>query len=208
MRVMVGGLVPASNFATSTIVRDIGFPYIGSTLLQSGLYDTNRNGGLWLGGDFQNIGWRRGLSAKEFFATATAGSLAAFMTLLVQNKLVSPSASSSMRRLMQIEPSNPRHPTTQSWFEKGLAPLGSRRPKKVLAKIGLETRGQDTFLHECAYIERDVDCGEDKKWTLPLRCVAVGLGAKSVAELKKLIRELDQCIRVNNHTTPCVKALN
>ena len=208
MQVMVGGLVPASNFATSTIVRDIGFLYIASTLLQSGLCDTNRNGGLWLGGDFQNILWRRGLNAKEFFATATAGSLAAFMALLVQDKLVSPSGSSSMRRLMQIEPSNPRHPTTQSRFEKGLAPLGSQRPKKVLAKIGLEIGVKDTFLHECAYIERDVDCGKDKKWTLPLRYVAVGLGAKSVAEFKKLIRELDQCIRMNNHTTPCVKASN
>lgn len=208
MRMMVGGLVPASNFATSTIVRDIGFLYIASTLLQSGLYDTNRNGGLWLGGDFLNIGWRRGLNAKEFFATATAGSLAAFMTLLVQDKLVSPSASSSMRRLMQIKPRNPRHPTTRSWFKEGLVPLDSQRPKKVLAKIGLEIGDKDTFLHECAYIERDVNCGKDKKWTLPLRYVAVGLGSKSVAEFKKLIRELDQCIRMNNHTTPCVKALN
>lgn len=110
--------------------------------------------------------------------------------------------------MMQIEPSNPRHPTTQSWLEKGLVPLGSQIPKKVLAKIGLEIGDKDTFLHQCAHIERDVDCGKDKKWTPPLRYVAVGLGAKSVAEFKRLIRELDLCIRMNNHTTPCVKALN
>lgn len=211
MHVMVGGLVPASNFATSTIVRDIGFLYIASTLLQSGLYDTNRKGGIWLGGNFLNIGWRPGLRGEKDLATASAGSLAAFMTLLAQDGLVSHSASSRMRSLMQIEPSNPRHPTTQSWFEKGLARFGSQSPKKVLAKIGIGTEGRDTFLHECAYIERDVDCGEDKGgvgWELPLRYVAVGLGAKKVVELKKLIRELDRCIRASNRTTPCVKASN
>jgi len=52
LRIMMGGLVPASNYATSTIVRDVGFLYIASTLLQSGLNDTNRNGGLWLGADY------------------------------------------------------------------------------------------------------------------------------------------------------------
>lgn len=199
MRVMVGGLTPASNHATSTIVRDVGFLYIASTLLQSGLYDTNRNGGLWLGGDFRNIGWRGGLRDEKALATATAGSLAAFLTLLVQDKLVSPLASSSMRRLMQIEPSNPTHPTTQSFFESGLSAL---RLKKVLAKIGFI---KDGFRHECAYIERDVDCGKDKKWTLPLRYVAVCLGAKSGHELKQLIDELDVCILANNRATPCVE---
>jgi subtilisin family serine protease len=47
LRVAMGGLVPASNFIVSTIVRDVGFPYIASTLLQSGLYDPNRDGGMW-----------------------------------------------------------------------------------------------------------------------------------------------------------------
>jgi hypothetical protein len=199
MRVMIGGLTPASNYATSTIVRDVGFLYIASTLLQSGLYDTNRNGGLWLGGDYSNIGWRGGLRGEKGLATATAGSLAALLTLLVQDKLVSPLASSSMRRLMQIEPINPTHPTTQSIFERGLS---AHRLKKVLAKIGFDSDG----IHECAYIERNVDCGKDKKWILPHRYIAVCLGAKSVHELKQLIDELDICILANNRATPCVEA--
>lgn len=198
MRVMIGGLTPASNYATSTIVRDVGFLYIASTLLQSGLYDTNRNGGLWLGGDYGNVGWRGGLSGEKAFATATAGSLAAFLTLLVQDRLVSPLASSSMRRLMQIEPRNPTHPTTQSIFERGLS---AHRLRKVLAKIGFDSEG----IHECAYIERDIDCGKDKKWVLPHRYIAVCLGAKSVHELKQLIDELDICVLANNRTTPCVE---
>ena len=100
LRVMIGGMVPASNYATSTIVGDVGFLYIASTLLQSGLYDTNRNGGLWLGADYWTTTWRgalRGGGAQS----ATAGSLAAFMTLLAQKCLVSPKASTEMQGLMR-----------------------------------------------------------------------------------------------------------
>ena len=135
---------------------------------------------------------------------STAGSLAAFMTLLVQNRLVSPQASASMRSLIQIQPVNPTHPTTSSWFEDGLSHHGSLQ--RVFAKIGFV---RDAF-HECAYIARAVDCGKDRKgekWELPLRYVAVGLGAKSAKELKQLIDALDACIRANNRTTSCVRAL-
>lgn len=120
-------------------------------------------------------------------------------TLLAQDKPVSPLASSIMRRLMQIEPLNPTHPTTQSMFERGLS---VHRLKKVLAKIGFDSDG----LHECAYIERDIVCGKDKNWILLHRYIAVCLGAKSVHELKQLIDELDTCILANNKTTPCVEA--
>ena len=54
----LGGLVPASNFITSTLVRDIGYPYIASTLLQSGLYDPARGGGIWLGHSYWGAHWR------------------------------------------------------------------------------------------------------------------------------------------------------
>jgi hypothetical protein len=137
---------------------------------------------------------------------ATTGSLAAFMTLLVQNKRVSPQASASMRGLMQIQPINPTHPTTESWLENGLSHHGSQKPKKVLAKIGVAGRLAMRRFHECAYIEREVYCGKDKKWKLTLRYVAVGLGAKKANELKQLIDKLDMCILANNRTTPCVKA--
>ena len=205
MRVMAGGLTPASNFATSTIVHDVGFLYIASTLLQCGLHDPGRNGGLWLGtGYWPGTAWS---GLRQFGAEtpmSTAGSLAAFMTLLVQNKLVSPQASASMRSLIQIQPVNPTHPTTSSWFEDGLSHHGSL--ERVFAKIGFVRDG----FHECAYIARAVDCGKDRKgekWELPLRYVAVGLGAKSARELKQLIDKLDACIRANNRTTSCVRAL-
>jgi hypothetical protein len=140
MRVMAGGLTPASNFATSTIVRDVGFLYIASTLLQCGLHDPGRNGGLWLGtGYWPGTAWSGLRQFGGETPMSTAGSLAAFMTLLVQNKLVSPQASASMRSLIQIQPVNPTHPTTSSWFEDGLSHHGSL--ERVFAKIGFVRDG-------------------------------------------------------------------
>jgi hypothetical protein len=57
MIISVGGDVPASNFATHTVVRDLGFRYIASTLFQTGLFDTNRGGGLWIGTDVAGGHW-------------------------------------------------------------------------------------------------------------------------------------------------------
>jgi hypothetical protein len=194
MGIMVGGDVPASNYATSTVVRDVGFPYIASTLLQSGLYDTNRNGGLWLGADYWGSNWRGPLGGGSA-QSATAGSLAAFMTLLVQRRLVSPIASLGMKLFMQKVPNSP-FPGTGSWFQIGLMALQNRGSlKTVLAKVGLAAGGADDF----AFIEREVAMGGGKKKLL--RYVAVGLRAKDGSHLEELIRELDKCILENNGLT-------
>ena len=194
MGIMAGGDVPASNFATFTVVRDVGFLYIASMLLQSGLYDTDRKGGLWLGADYWSTVWRGPLAGGPP-QSATAGSLAAFMTLLTQNCLVSPEASAGMRLLMQKVP-NLTYPGTGSWFWNGLRQLrnfGSL--KTVLAKVGL-ANGADDY----AFIEREADAGGGKK--IMLRYVAVGLRAQSGNDLEKLILELDKCILANNGLTP------
>jgi len=199
MRVMVGGRVPASNYATSTVVRDVGFPYIASTLLQSGLYDTNRNGGLWLGADYchRRNSWRGPLGGG-FVQNATTGSLAAFMTLLVQNRLVSAPASAEMRMLMKKEP-NPTHPGIVSWFKEGLKQLPNKGSlKTVLSKLGVAEERID----DCTYIEREVHDGKGGKKTL--RYVAVGLRAKNEDLLKELILNLDKCILANNGLTPAL----
>lgn len=190
MGIAIGGDVPASNFATSTIVRDVGFLYIASTLLQSGLYDTNRSGGLWLGADYFGKVWRGALAGGSA-QSATPGSLAAFMTLLQQRALVGPQASREMQRVMMKLPTS-TFPGTGSWFWEGLGhvPLNT-----VLAKVGLANGADDL-----AYIERDVEAtlsdGSRKKTTL--RYVAVALRARSGDELTNLIRELDKCILANN----------
>jgi hypothetical protein len=195
MGIMVGGDVPTSNYATSTIVRDVGFHYIASTLLQSGLYDTNRNGGLWLGADYWGTRWRVP-PGGGVMQSATAGSLATFMTLLAQQQLVSPIACVGMRSLMQKVP-HLVNPGTGSWFQNGLRQLqNSGSLKTVLAKVGLGAGGADDF----AFIEREINLNGGKK--LLLRYVAVGLRAKNGDELEQLIRELDKCVLANNGFTP------
>lgn len=190
MGIAIGGDVPASNFATSTIVRDVGFAYIASTLLQTGLYDTNRSGGLWLGADYYGRLWRGALAGGSA-QSGTPGSLAAFMTLLAQNRLVGPQASGEMQRVMKKRPTA-TFPGTGSWFLEGLGhvPLNT-----ALAKVGLAGGADDL-----AYIERDVEVSGGSKKTL--RYVAVGLRARDGDELRSLIRELDKCILANNRLTP------
>jgi hypothetical protein len=182
----------ASDYAASTIIRDVGFPYIASTLLQSGLYDPSRGGGLWLGADYQRIVWKGALAGGDAIS-ATAGSLAAFMTLLAQRRLVSPDASAQMQFLLQKEPNVP-FPGFGSWFGQRLGRIGSL--EKLLSKVGSARGGID----ECAYIERKV--GDGKGGQKLLRYVAVGLRAINVVDLEQLIIELDKCILANNGLTP------
>lgn len=192
LRIMIGGIVPASNYATSLIVRNVGFLYIASTLLQSGLYDSNRKGGLWLGADYWGRVWRGPLGGGAA-QSATAGSLAAFMILLGQKRLVSPQASAEMSALMKKEP-NPTHSGIVSWFKEGLKELSSGGVLNlVLSKLGAHSG-----LDDCTLIEREVDVGGSKKM---LRYVAVGLRARNSKELKSLILELDKCILANNGLT-------
>jgi V8-like Glu-specific endopeptidase len=195
LRIAIGGNVPASNYAISTIVRDVGYVYIASSLVQSGLHDGKRNGGLWLAADYWSTGWASGKALGSGIAqSATAGSLAAFMTLLAQDRLVSPQASIEMKALMKKEP-NPTHPGIASWFKEGLKTLKDEGLlKRVFSKVGA-MQGVD----DCTLIERKVIVGSTQK----LLCyVAVGLRSRESDELIKLILELDKCILANNGLTP------
>lgn len=194
LRLAIGGVVPVSNFAVATIVRDVGYAYIASTLLQCGLYDPARGGGLWLGSDFWSKKWRSAL-AGGVMQSATAGSLAAFMTLLAQDRLVDASSSAEMRALLQKTPLPTTHPTIVSTFEQGLAEkVASALIQRVLSKLGV-LNGID----DCTFFERKLSAAPGAK---TLRYVAVGLRAgpkaNASAQMKKLIKLLDDCIVANN----------
>lgn len=131
--------------------------------------------------------------------SATAGSLAAFMALLMQNRLVSPQASDEMQALIKKEP-NPTHPGTQSPFKNGILRLQDGGSLQIaLSKLG-SMGGVD----DCAFIKRDLGEVEKdgKKMRLSLRYVAVGLRARSSRQLEDLIIELDKCVLANNGLTP------
>jgi V8-like Glu-specific endopeptidase len=195
LRITMGGMVQASNYTTSTIVADVGFPYIASTLLQTGLFDLDRNGGLWLGVDYWGTSWRAAPGGGAI-QNATAGSAAALMTLLVQRRFADALSSSEMRTLIQKTPLTATHPQLVSWFEAGLEDLPGRgNIKTALSKLGVLTG-----IDDCAYFEREVDDGKGRK--LLLRYVAVALRARVKEELKALILELDKCILANNKLTP------
>jgi hypothetical protein len=181
MMVVGGGLVPASNYAVATLVRDLGFAYIASSLIQSGLYDPARGGGLWLGADHDGILWS-GAPAGGSSQSGTAGSLAAYMTLLAQDRLVSASASRGIRALLDKDSTTA--PTLQSPFENAVErKFGSAR---VFEKLGAAAGGVD----ECALIEWPAASPR-------LRYVAISLRSSSTV-LEKLIVELHKIVAANN----------
>lgn len=194
LRLAMGGSVPASNYAVASIVRDVGYAYMASTLLQSGLYDPARGGGLWLGSDYWKATWR-GAPAGGSIQSATAGSLAALMTLLAQDRLVDAQSSREMKALLEKTPVPTTHPTIISLFEQGLEEkISSSLILRTLSKLGV-LKGND----DCVYFERRLDASAGAK---TLRYVAVGLRShpepKGSAEMKELIKLLDDCIVANN----------
>jgi V8-like Glu-specific endopeptidase len=195
LQVMMDGAVPGlvSDLIASSIVRDVGYPYMASTLLQSGLYDPNRGGGLWLGSDYGHGKWRgkasiwKGALAGGSAQSATAGALAAFLTFLAQDALVDPQANAEMRARMQqdILPG----PRSVVGFKEALEHLPNEGSLTTMVSIGGHA---DREFDDCAFVERTADK------SLGLRYVAVGLGARSGEELKALALELDNCILANN----------
>lgn len=201
LRLMIGGdnlLEPIADFVTGGVIRDIGYEYIASTLLGSGLYDPGRGGGLWLGDDYGAGVWKHkagtwhGALTGGGARSATAGSLAALLLLLATNELVDAQASAEIRDFMQPDLLDAvRH---YAGFKEGLAQLPDAGSVTSIASIGGFT---GRFADDAALIERSL--GTDKP---TLRYVAVGLRGHSSKDLMTLILELDKCVLANNGLAP------
>ena len=182
-----------SDLVAQTVVRDLGFEYIASVLLQYGLFDPNRGGGLWLGSDYDRNDWQSApassLTKAEGGAhSATAGALAAFLTLLARGELVDRESSAEMSALLKQEMSANRD---LFGFREEIEELpndASELPA-VNSIGGIRGGAAD----DCGLIERVTPSGER------LRYVAVGLGAARGAErpLKELVKALDGCVAAN-----------
>jgi hypothetical protein len=184
----------ASNAAVASVIHDVGYHYVASFLLQSGFYDPARGGGLWLGADYQNRKWAwRGAPAGGPAQSATAGSLATFMTLLAQERLVSPGASRNMTKMLMKAPVR-SVPGSTSWFRDFLD-RQDRPVKTVVNKLGL-SKGTD----EAAVIARDVVFQRNGTVSRKaIHYVAVFLRAPNDANvMASLMLELDNCILANN----------
>lgn len=86
------------NEATGSCVHDVGYLYLASVLLATGLYDLER-GGLWMGASFGGTIFT-GDPVHGQTITASPYAVARLMTLLATGKLVSPEASRAMLPLL------------------------------------------------------------------------------------------------------------
>ena len=161
----------SNNYAASTCIRDVGFHYIASVLLQSGLYHPKRAGGLWLGSNYGGGVWRGALLGKGSTQAATAVSLAAFMTMVVKGQL---RGSTDMRRMMGTDR------FTRSPLADPVAPAIS------LSKLGL-LKGLEM---DVALVQKDV-CGTTMKY------VAAALNGTH-ERMNHLALLLEQAVRQRN----------
>jgi hypothetical protein len=172
----------SDNSAASSCIRDLGFSFIAALLQQSGLYESVKLGGLWLGQDYSGLLWRRD-PIGGFGQGGTGRALVAFFTLLAQSRLVDPPSSLRMLELMD-KADGMWGSGSRSFFGEGLEEKG-RTPAKLYSKLGILL--PSTF-HDAALIRQRTDKGADRSY------VAVGLNG-SMTTLRKLIVELEDCLR-------------
>jgi beta-lactamase class A len=105
----------SENRVASELIRLVGFETIERVLRDPRyeLYDRSRGGGLWVGKGYGGIGiWRRD-PINQLSHGATARQVARFLVMLEQGQLVSPWASTEMKRIMG-------HPEIEHKFVLGL----------------------------------------------------------------------------------------
>jgi hypothetical protein len=171
----------SDNGATGTCVEDIGRQYLNGALANDGFYDRGSQHGLWLSGNYDGVesgAWEKkpdSVSAQ----TATAASVAWFLTLMETDRLVDADSSKDMRENIMGEP----------WFIDTL-----NRNKRPVApapasygKVGIDG-GRSTDRHDCAVLTRT-----EPGWTF--RYVVVALNAKDNATLNDLIIKLDDFVK-------------
>jgi monoamine oxidase len=176
----------SNNAAASRCILALGYFYLNGALARAGVFDAAERRGLWLAADYAGHDWVQTAAQKKANAagqplaprwaaaqrtpagprhlshiTATAASVARFLTLLAKKELLDAEACDAMRKLMRADAGG-----LGSDANDALRHV-HRTPVSVAAKFG---RGDDGFDHECALVERDVG---GKR----LHYVAVGLGS-------------------------------
>ena len=193
--------------ATHTCIENVSFWYIASSLWQNDLYRPERGGGLWEGSTHDGtFRWRLPPSPLKSravdFVSATAASMAAMLTLLEQDRLVNPEASSAMKHLMNKDKVGLRvldrgrlisvGSYTRSFFSEELE--RRFRLDRVHSKLGIASALNDGLI-----VARTVrpDPADPSK-TVPLLYVAAGFDSSSPTNLHTLIVQLDRCILEHN----------
>ena len=107
----------SSNEMAAKYSRELGLKPIQSVLNESGFYDANRGGGLWVGKHYGRDAERYGSPVGDNSHAATVRQLLRYYLMLEQGKLVSPAAARTMREIF----ATPEIPPTQNYFVQALA---------------------------------------------------------------------------------------
>lgn len=174
----------SSNVDASRAIQQIGFEYIAKVLTSPiyRLYDTNLNGGLWLGKAYggPNDYWKRD-PLHNISHGATSLQVARYFLMLDQGRLVNAQASAEIKEILS-------KPAIHHKFVKGLE---SRPGHEIFRKSG-------TW--------RDAHCDAALVEYEGRRYIAVALmkDPKGGEVLPKLIQELDGmvCDRLHPNATP------
>ena len=130
----------SSNEMAAKYSRQLGLKRIQEILNQSGFYDTNHGGGIWVGKHYGRSEERYGDPIANNSHAATVRQLLRFFLMLEQGKLISPQASQTMRDIF----ASPDIPHDDLKFVKGLA----GRPVNLLRKWGT----WENWYHDAAII--------------------------------------------------------
>jgi hypothetical protein len=176
MELMIGH---SDNHSASICINRLGFQYLNGALESDGLYSREASG-LWLGGNYAGRNWMPEPRTKLTHQGATAKSVAKFLSLVGDNRLVSPAASAEMRRIMSL---------AGTWFVEGLR--RAKPPRSVTssyAKVGI----YGGRYHDCAVIER---AGTGGRF---VRYAAVVLGASDPQIIREIAVKLDDYVLASN----------
>ena len=130
----------SNNEMAAKFSRELGLKQIQAVLNAYHLYDTNHGGGIWVGKHYGRGDERYGDPVGDNSHAATVRQLLRYFLMLEQGKLVSPTASRTMREIF----ASPDIPHDNIKFVKGLA----GRDVQIIRKWGT---WQDWF-HDCAVV--------------------------------------------------------
>jgi hypothetical protein len=210
----------SNNVAAGSCILDVGYLYIASALMQANLYSPERGGGLWLTAPYPGVSnavlWIENpipmheqivggsVNTSRHYQDCSASAGATFMTLIAQDRLVSPLASQQMKFLMNKKKAGSaadwNDTDTYSPVQDALEKDGlGGTIKTAISKLGLSPQND---ISDCAFIEREVEVTPaPHRTTKLLRYVIcmVNLPPNTQSRvLKTLVLGLDECIRKTN----------
>ncbi|BCS31450.1 hypothetical protein TBR22_A06510 [Luteitalea sp. TBR-22] len=171
------------NHVARNLIVMLGFPYIGSVALQSGLFDP-AHGGLWLNAAYNEpaLTWTTSPFPKQHRHNATALATATYFTLLAQGRLVNEATSAEIRKVLGMRLCMGNGPLD------GIRGLGGA-VNPVANKCGL----LKPFYHEGCHVIRRASGGRTLSYAL-----AMLTKRPPNLDLKELGRNIDALVDAAN----------